>query len=133
MGGVIDIKEGLTIGEAAQLLDLSEDTLGYYERADLTPPVERASSGHRRYSEEDLRWFSFVVRMRATGMPIATLQRYAALTRQGEHIRLQLAERFWKSTVRRSRRRLTNCTQRCRPSSIRLSASLRAKRTEVKV
>lgn len=82
---MIDVKEGLTIGEAAQMLGLSEDTLRYYERAGLTPPVERASSGHRRYSEDDLRWFSFVVRMRATGMPIATLQRYAALTREGEH------------------------------------------------
>lgn len=82
---MIETKEGLTIGEAAHFLDLSEDTLRYYERAGLTPPVERASSGHRRYSEDDLRWFSFVVRMRATGMPIATLQRYAALTREGEH------------------------------------------------
>jgi DNA-binding transcriptional MerR regulator len=81
---VIDSKEGLTIGEAAQLLDLSVDTLRYYERSGLTPPVERVSSGHRRYSEEDLRWFSFVIRMRATGMPIVTLQRYAALTREGE-------------------------------------------------
>jgi DNA-binding transcriptional MerR regulator len=82
---VIDTKEGLTIGEAAQWLNLSEDTLRYYQRAGLTPPVGRASSGHRRYSEEDLRWFYFVIRMRATGMCIETLQRYAALTREGEH------------------------------------------------
>lgn len=82
---MIGTKEGLTIGEAAQQLNLSEDTLRYYERAGLTPPVERSSSGHRRYSEEDLRWFTFVIRMRATGMPIDTLQRYAALTREGEH------------------------------------------------
>lgn len=82
---MIDTKEGLTNGEAAKRLNLSEDTLRYYERAGLTPPVERASSGHRRYGEEDLRWFYFVIRMRATGMSIETLQRYAALTREGEH------------------------------------------------
>lgn len=82
---MIDTKDGLTIAEAARRLNLSEDTLRYYERAGLTPPVERASSGHRRYSDDDLRWFSFVIRMRATGMPIEALQRYSALTREGEH------------------------------------------------
>jgi DNA-binding transcriptional MerR regulator len=82
---VIGTKEGLGIGEAAQRLHLSEDTLRYYERVGLTPPVERASSGHRRYSDDDLRWFHFVTRMRATGMSIQALQRYAALTREGEH------------------------------------------------
>jgi DNA-binding transcriptional MerR regulator len=82
---VIIAKEGVSIGEAAQRLNLSEDTLRYYERVGLTPPVDRASSGHRRYSEDDLRWFFFVTRMRAAGMPIETLQRYAALTREGDH------------------------------------------------
>jgi DNA-binding transcriptional MerR regulator len=82
---VITTKEGLSIGEAAQRLNLSEDTLRYYERVGLTPPVERASSGHRRYSDDDLRWFLFVTRMRAAGMPIEKLQRYASLTREGEH------------------------------------------------
>lgn len=92
---MIATKEGLSIGEAAQRLHLSEDTLRYYERVGLTPPVERASSGHRRYSDDDLRWFHFVTRMRATGMSIQALQRYAALTREGEHTsaaRLSLLE-----------------------------------------
>lgn len=82
---MIVTKDGLSIGEAAQRLNLSEGTLRYYEREGLTPPVERASSGHRRYSEDDLRWFTFVSRMRATGMSIEKLQRYAALTREGDH------------------------------------------------
>jgi DNA-binding transcriptional MerR regulator len=81
---VIETKEGISIGQAAQQLGLSEDTLRYYERAGLTPPVERASSGHRRYSDDDLRWFTFVTRMRATGMSIEHLAQYAALTRAGE-------------------------------------------------
>jgi DNA-binding transcriptional MerR regulator len=82
---VIVTKGGLSIGEAAQRLNLTEDTLRYYERVGLTPPVERdAGSGHRRYSEDDLRWFTFVSRMRATGMSIETLQRYAAFTREGQ-------------------------------------------------
>lgn len=76
------IEQGLSIGEAAKASGLSEDTLRYYERIGLTPFVERASSGHRRYSSDDLQWLAFVTNMRKTGMSIETLQRYAQLVRR---------------------------------------------------
>jgi len=76
------IEQGLSIGEAAKASGLTEDTLRYYERIGLTPFVERASSGHRRYSPEDLTWLTFVTNMRKTGMSIETLQRYAELVRR---------------------------------------------------
>ena len=89
---MITTHEGLSIGEAAARLNLSEDTLRYYEREGLTPPVERAGSGHRRYTEQDLLWFVFVIKMRATGMSIETLRRYAELTRAGESTAAQRRE-----------------------------------------
>jgi DNA-binding transcriptional MerR regulator len=76
------IEKGLSTGEAARASGLSEDTLRYYERIGLTPFVERAASGHRRYSPEDLQWLAFVTNMRKTGMSIETLQRYAELVRR---------------------------------------------------
>lgn len=76
------IEQGLSIGDAAKASGLSEDTLRYYERIGLTPYVVRASSGHRRYSPEDLQWLAFVTNMRKTGMSIETLQRYAELVRR---------------------------------------------------
>ncbi|MBV8636771.1 MAG: MerR family transcriptional regulator [Candidatus Eremiobacteraeota bacterium] len=84
------IEQGLSIGEAAKASGLSEDTLRYYERIGLTPFVERASSGHRRYSSDDMQWLVFVTNMRKTGMSIETLQRYADLVRRtddGEDVR----------------------------------------------
>ena len=42
----------MTIGEAAQKYDLSVDTLRYYERIGLIPPVPRTPSGLRDYDEE---------------------------------------------------------------------------------
>ena len=69
------IEQGLSIGEAAKASGLSEDKLRYYERIGLTPFVERASSGHRRYSPDDMQWLAFVTNMRKTGMSIETLQR----------------------------------------------------------
>ncbi len=76
--------EGISIGEAANASGLSEDTLRYYERIGLTPFVERAASGHRRYSPDHLQWLAVVTNMRKTGMSIETLQRYAELIRRSE-------------------------------------------------
>ena len=76
---------GLTIAEAAARTGLSADTLRYYERDGLLlAPVQRATSGHRRYSERDLRWVELVTRLRATGMPIRDVRRYATLVRDGD-------------------------------------------------
>jgi DNA-binding transcriptional MerR regulator len=45
--------------------------------------VGRASNGHRRYGAEDLAWIEFLTRLRATGMPIRSMRRYADLRRAG--------------------------------------------------
>jgi DNA-binding transcriptional MerR regulator len=86
---------GLTIADAARASGLSVHTLRYYERAGLIGGVDRASSGHRRYSEADMAWIETIRCLRATGMPIARIHRYAALVRSGagnERERLALLE-----------------------------------------
>lgn len=82
----IDTDSGTyTIQEAAEVTGLSVHTLRYYERADLIPSIARdADSGHRRYTAHDLRGIEFLKRLRATGMPIARMQEYVALLRQGD-------------------------------------------------
>ena len=75
----------LSIRQAAQTTGLTEDTLRYYERIGLLLNVERASSGHRRYSEDELMWIGFVQRLRGTGMSLERIQTYIELWRQGEH------------------------------------------------
>ncbi len=62
-------------------MGVSTHALRYYERAGLIDPIDRAESGHRRFTDEDLDWIRFVTRLRATGMPIRRLQEYAALRR----------------------------------------------------
>jgi DNA-binding transcriptional MerR regulator len=78
------VNEALTIAEAAERSGVSTHTLRYYERIGaLREPPERAPSGHRRYTERDLNWIELLTRLRATGMPIATMLRYAELAREG--------------------------------------------------
>jgi DNA-binding transcriptional MerR regulator len=86
----------LTIAEASARSGLSADTLRYYERDGLMlQPVGRSATGHRRYTERDLRWITLITRLRATGMPIRDVRRYADLVREGEGneaVRLELLQ-----------------------------------------
>ena len=72
----------LSIAEAAEASGLSAYTLRYYEQIGLIAPIDR-HSGARRYSDADMRWLDFLVRLRATGMSMQGMQRYAQLLRQG--------------------------------------------------
>ena len=75
----------LTIAEAAQETGLTTHTLRYYERDGLMlGSVDRATSGHRRYTDGDLTWIEMITRLRSTGMPIRDVRRYAALVRAGD-------------------------------------------------
>ena len=82
----------LTIQQTAEACGLSVHTLRYYERIGLIKPIPRRSNGHRLYRAEDLNWIAFLLRLRATGMSISEMQRYARLREQGD-LPASLAER----------------------------------------
>lgn len=74
-----------SISEAAEATGLSTHTLRYYERAGLMlDRVDRASSSHRRYSDVDIGWVTFLTKLRTTSMPIATIRSYVELVRRGD-------------------------------------------------
>lgn len=87
---------GVSIAEAARLTGVSVHTLRYYERAGLViTAVDRTSGGRRRYRADDVRWITICTRLRATGMPIKSIRRYAQLVAAGqgnEQERLELLE-----------------------------------------
>ena len=87
---------GVSIAEAARRTGVSVHTLRYYERAGLVvSPVDRTSGGRRRYRGLDLKWIIICTKLRATGMPIRGLRRYAELVAAGpgnEEERLALLE-----------------------------------------
>jgi len=89
------VSTALSISEAAERSGLSAHTLRYWERVDLLEPVSRNGSGHRRYAEEDLERIKFLTKLRATGMPIRQVRRYAELLSRGDDTneeRLELLE-----------------------------------------
>lgn len=81
----IRITEPLSVSAVADRIGLSAHTLRWYERIGLLDQVERDASGHRRYTTSDVEWLLLLIRLRATGMPVRDMQRYAELVRAGEH------------------------------------------------
>ena len=73
----------MNIAEVSKQLELSPDTLRYYERIGLIPPVKRNKSGIRNYEESDLKWIEFISCMRSAGLPIEVLIEYVTLFQEG--------------------------------------------------
>ncbi|WP_418667443.1 MerR family transcriptional regulator [Allofournierella sp.] len=74
----------MTIAEVSKKFGVSADTLRYYERIGLLPPVRRTSGGIRDYTQEDCNWVEFIKCMRGAGLPIEVLIEYMELFRQGD-------------------------------------------------
>jgi DNA-binding transcriptional MerR regulator len=74
----------MKISEVSEQCGISSDTLRYYERIGLLPPVNRNKSGIRDYGEIDVRRVEFVKCMRRAGLPIDALIEYYGLVQQGD-------------------------------------------------
>src|SRR5690349_17038998 len=77
-------KATLTIQEVVQITGLSAHTLRYYERIGLIHPIDREENTRRCYTEDDLGWIDFLLKLRGTGMSVKDMQKYARLQRQGD-------------------------------------------------
>ncbi|MFN2149403.1 MAG: MerR family transcriptional regulator [Anaerolineales bacterium] len=74
----------MKIAEVSERSGISPDTLRYYERIGLLPPVGRNKSGVRDYNEIDLKRVDFIKCMRSVGLPIEILIEYFKLVQQGD-------------------------------------------------
>ena len=73
----------MTIAQVSEKYGLSEDTLRYYERAGLIPPVPRRAGGARDYDEAACGWVEFAKCFRAAGIGVEALAEYVRLWQQG--------------------------------------------------
>lgn len=83
----------MTINEVSEKFNITQDTLRYYERIGMIPPVTRASGGIRDYQKEDLNWVELAICMRSAGLPVEVMIEYAKLFQAGDSsipARLQL-------------------------------------------
>jgi DNA-binding transcriptional MerR regulator len=74
----------MKIAEVSERYTVSPDTLRYYERIGLIPPVNRNKSGIREYDETDVKRVEFIKCMRSAGLPIEILIEYVGLVQLGD-------------------------------------------------
>lgn len=85
----------MTIKEVSEKYHISADTLRYYERVGMIPPVPRTESGIRNYGPDECGWIELAICMRSAGLPIEAMIEYVKLFQAGDSTipaRLQLLQ-----------------------------------------
>lgn len=62
------------IGDLAESAGVTVDTLRYYEREGLLPPIERTAGGFRCYSEETAHRVQFIKQARELGLSLREIR-----------------------------------------------------------
>ncbi|MQY09851.1 MerR family transcriptional regulator [Actinomadura macrotermitis] len=77
-------EDGLSIGQVAEAAGVSVHALRFFEREGLfLRPIPRTGGGRRVYGAADVEWLLLCNRFRESGMPLATMRRFAGLVRSG--------------------------------------------------
>lgn len=74
----------MNIKKVAELTGISADTIRYYERIGLIPPVTRNPSGIRDFSQHEIDVLEFVRFFKKAGMSVESLIDYIGLLDKGE-------------------------------------------------
>ena len=74
----------LTITQMSKKYRIKTDTLRYYERIGLLPPVPRKANGNRYYNEGLQDLLEMIICLRHSDVPVETLIDYTQLLQQGD-------------------------------------------------
>lgn len=69
----------MNIKKVSEQLDISSDTIRYYERIGLVPPISRDKNGVRNFTDIDIQRLDFIKCMRHAGLSIESLHEYMNL------------------------------------------------------
>lgn len=69
----------MNIAQAAAQSGLTVDTIRFYEKSAMLPKIARDRRGWRSFDAQALDWLVTLERLRATGMPLKDVQRFAVL------------------------------------------------------
>ncbi|WP_319380406.1 MerR family transcriptional regulator [Thiomicrorhabdus sp.] len=74
----------MNIKEFSQRTGISPHTIRFYEKNGVLGSVQRLANGHRWFTDKDVSWMEFVLRLKQTGMPLDKIRLYAKLRSQGK-------------------------------------------------
>ena len=67
------------IGDLAKKLNISTDTLRYYEQHNLLQPAARSSSGYRLYDEHNIQEMQFILQAKQVGFTLAEISQLLSI------------------------------------------------------
>lgn len=77
----------MNIKSASDLLGISADTIRYYERVGLVPPITRTTTGIRDFQDQDIEALEFIKCFRLAGVSVDSLVDYMSLYQKGDETR----------------------------------------------
>lgn len=80
------------ISEISALLGLSADTLRYYEKIKLIPPVQRTPANIRRYHAKDISRLRFIQRAQKMNFSLAEIKDLLSMREDPQHSRHDVRE-----------------------------------------
>ncbi|MFJ7662144.1 MerR family transcriptional regulator [Lysinibacillus sp. NPDC097162] len=83
----------MNIKQAAEMFELTVDTLRYYERVGVIPSVHRNENGYRDYTTSDLNWIYLAKNLRNAGLSIESLIEFATLAQFRETQNVEEAQK----------------------------------------
>ncbi len=75
------------IGEITQKLEISADTLRYYEKINLLPKISRNSSGVREYTDKDISLLKFIRRAQKMNFALSEISDLIHMRTDPQHAR----------------------------------------------
>lgn len=108
-----------SIGQAAEMMNLSAYTLRYYDKEGLLPMVGRTSSGIRQFNESDIDWLKLIECLKASGLSIKESKQYIDWALEGDSTLEQRRQLFYgrkkaiEDQMRNLQKTLDTVTYKC--------------------
>lgn len=73
-----------TIGDVAEIMDMPQSTIRYWDKKGLLPFVDRDKNGNRNFKDNDLNFLEVINCMKKSGLKIAQIKQFIDLCMQGD-------------------------------------------------
>ncbi|MFS0604911.1 MerR family transcriptional regulator [Peribacillus frigoritolerans] len=80
-------------------LNVSANTLRFYETEGILKDISRDSNGRRIYNDQNIEWIKFIRSLRLTGMPISKIKEYVELYELGDETFYQRKEMMMQHKI----------------------------------
>ena len=77
-------KKTYSIGQVAQMFNLSVPTIRYYDQQKLIPNLKKTKSGVRQFTYENITTLKMIECLKNAGMPIKDIQDFIQMVQEGD-------------------------------------------------